>query len=71
MEMSKKKSVFGLLGWAAAIAGVGAAAVAVMRMLRERGEDVDQAIDDMIDFYNDKADELDRLVTETEIRMAN
>ena len=56
---------------AAAIAGVGAAAVAVMRMLRERGEDVDQAIDDMIDFYNDKADELDRLVTETEIRMAN
>ena len=69
--MSKKRSVFGLLGWAAAIAGVGAAAVAILRVMRERSHDVDQAIDEMIDFYNDKADELDRLVTETEIRMAN
>jgi uncharacterized Ntn-hydrolase superfamily protein len=69
--MSKKSSVFSLLGWAAAIAGVGAAAVAIMRVMRERSNDVDQAIDEMIDFYNDKADELDRLVIDTEIRMAN
>lgn len=69
--MSKKSSVFNLLGWAAAIAGVGAAAVAIMRVMRERSHDVDQAIDEMIDFYNDKADELDRLVIDTEIRMAN
>jgi hypothetical protein len=71
MEMSKKTSVFNLLGWAAAAAGVGAAAVAIMRVLRERSNDVDVVIDDMIDFYNSKADELDSLVTETEIRMAN
>jgi len=69
--MSKKRSVFSLLGWAAAAAGVGAAAVAILRLVRERSEDVDQAIDEMIDFYSDKADELDRMVTETEIRMAN
>jgi hypothetical protein len=69
--MSKKTSVFNLLGWAAAAAGVGAAAVAIMRVLRERSNDVDEVIDDMIDFYNSKADELDSLVTETEIRMAN
>jgi hypothetical protein len=69
--MSKKSNVFGLLGWAAAIAGVGAAAVAIMRVVRERTNDVDEAIDDMIDFYNSNADELDKLVTDTEIRMAN
>ncbi|MDQ2986560.1 MAG: hypothetical protein M3R13_07545 [Armatimonadota bacterium] len=69
--MSKKRSYFGLLGWAAAFAGVGAAAVAIIRVLRERSEGVDEAIDDLIDFYNGKADELDRLVTETEIRIAN
>ena len=69
--MSKKSSVCSLLGWAAAIACVGAAAVAIMRVMRERSNDVDQAIDEMIDFYNDKADELDRLVIDTEIRMAN
>ena len=69
--MSKKSNVMSLLGWAAAIAGVGAAAVAIMRVLRERTNDVDQAIDELIDFYNDKADALDKLVTETEIRMAN
>jgi hypothetical protein len=69
--MSKKRSLVGLLGWTAAIAGVGAAAVAIIRVLRERSESVDEAIDDLIDFYNVKADELDRLVTETEIRIAN
>ena len=69
--MSKKRSLVGLLGWTAAIAGVGAAAVAIIRVLRERTESVDEAIDDLIDFYNVKADELDRLVTETEIRVAN
>lgn len=60
-----------LLGWAAAAAGVGAAAVAIIRALRKHGEDVDRAIDDMIDFYGAKADELDRMVTEAEIRIAN
>ena len=69
--MSQKRSLFGLLGWTAAIAGVGAAAVTIIRVLRERSESVDEAIDDLIDFYNAKADELDRLVTETEIRIAN
>ncbi len=69
--MSKKSSVFNLLGWAAAVAGVGAAAVAIMRVMRERSHDADQAIDEMIDFYNDKADQLDRLVVDTEIRLAN
>ncbi len=69
--MSKKRKVYGLLGWAAALAGVGAAAVAIVRMLKEQSASVDEAIDDLIDFYNGKADELDRLVTETEIRVAN
>jgi hypothetical protein len=69
--MSKKSNLIGLLGWAAAIAGVGAAAVAIMRLLRERSSDVDRAIDELIDIYNEKADELDKMVTETEIRLAN
>lgn len=69
--MSKKGKVYGFIGWAAALTGVAVAAVAIIKMLKDQSASVDEAIDDLIDFYNGKADELDRLVTETEIRIAN
>jgi hypothetical protein len=59
----------GLITAAAAIAGIGALAVYIVKMLRERGEEVDGAIDELLDFYTAKAAELDRIVSETELHI--
>ena len=59
-----------LITGAIAVAGVGAVAVYVVKMLRARSEDVDGAIDDMLDLYKSKAAELDRLI-EPDLRIAN
>lgn len=55
----------------ATVAGLGALAVYLVKVLREKGEDVDEAIDELLDFYSGKAAELDRLVGDSELRVAN
>ena len=69
--MSKKTNWSKLLTITAALAGLGAAAVYVVKVLREKGEDVDAAIDDLLDLYSSKAAELDKLVHEVDYRVAN
>ncbi|MGI8924490.1 MAG: hypothetical protein ACR2HJ_10720 [Fimbriimonadales bacterium] len=62
--MLKKTKLTGLLGMTAAIAGLGAVAVYVVKLIREHGEEVDTAIDGLLDFYGNKAAELDRMVSD-------
>ncbi|MBA3725007.1 MAG: hypothetical protein H0W86_00810 [Armatimonadetes bacterium] len=63
-DMLKKTRLTGLLGTTAAIAGLGAVAVYVVKLIREHGEEVDTAIDGLLDFYASKAAELDRIVSD-------
>lgn len=69
--MSKKSNWPKMFAIAAAVAGVGAMAVYVVKLLREKGDTVEEAIDELLEFYAGKAAELDKLVTETELRVAN
>jgi hypothetical protein len=69
--MSKKSSLTGLISFAAAVAGVGALAVYVVKLVKEKRQDVDGAVDSLLEFYSSKAAELDNIVRETEFRVAN
>ncbi len=51
-----------LLALAAAVVGVGAAAVVYVKRMKSKSQSVDGMIDDMVEFCKTKAAELDTLV---------
>lgn len=53
-----------LVGLAAAIIGVGAAAAFYVKRMKAAGKPIDGVIDDMIEFCKSRAAELDTLVAE-------
>jgi hypothetical protein len=60
----------GLITGAIALAGLSAAAVYIIKKLRENAQGADEAIDELLDVYKTKAAELDRLI-EPDLRIAN
>jgi hypothetical protein len=70
-DMSKSSNLGKMLTIAAALAGLGAIAVYVVKAIREKAENGDSMVDQLLDFYADKASELDKLVGDTDYRVAN